>query len=157
MPYSSTGSATTTGRTGRTGSTRSFTSNPNTDNYVVASFLNENADNYRLQVARFLSKTTFGPTTSDLNNWIVPPTGGGNRNPVVKTFVDWVTDQINRGGVTPHREYYRQRLAPRSIDTAPPVREHARLRPIGGNLPSRSRIGNYRVEYRRISCSRSRP
>lgn len=84
-----------------------------TGDYYITSFQDETAGNNRIQVSRFLSKTTFGPTTAILDGWSVRPWQG---RPLLKTYANWVTDQIDNAGTTSHREYYRERLSTPSIE-----------------------------------------
>ena len=84
-----------------------------TGDYYITSFQNEIAYSNRVQVSRFLSKATFGPTTAELDAWLVQPWNG---RPLLRTFSLWVTSQINDVGTTSHREYYRKRLGTRSIE-----------------------------------------
>jgi len=65
----------------------------------------------RATVARFLEKAAFGPTMSDLVNWDY---SGGD---LEISITEWVEDQILNKGTSSHREYFRKRLNPRSIES----------------------------------------
>eukprot|EP00957_Ditylum_brightwellii_P171413 13049513-Ditylum_brightwellii.AAC.1 len=53
---------------------------------------------------------SFGPTPDLLTNW-------DYSQPLLGSFANWVKDQIDNKGTTSHREYFRARLNPRSIET----------------------------------------
>jgi len=61
----------------------------------------------RAGVARFLERTSFGTTPDDLDAWNYTEESA---------FANWVNEQIAEVGVSSHREYYRKRLNPRSIE-----------------------------------------
>ena len=62
--------------------------------------------------ARFLERSTFGPTPDDVANWDYTNLAGG------RSFVDWITDQMSpsKVDVSSHREFYRRRTNPRSTE-----------------------------------------
>jgi hypothetical protein len=64
----------------------------------------------RAELARFLQRSTFGPTTAEINGW-------DSSSGLVNSMANWLLDQIENQGTSSHREYYRKRLNPRSIET----------------------------------------
>lgn len=80
----------------------------NSSSYYLTVY--DHAVSPRAEVARFLERTTFGPTTGEINAWdygVSKPLGMAN----------WVTDQIDNKGISSHRVHFRERANPRSIET----------------------------------------
>jgi hypothetical protein len=64
----------------------------------------------RSKVARFFERTTFGPTTAELDAM------EKNIN-LLDSMALWVENQVNDVSTSSHREFFRKRLNPRSTET----------------------------------------
>ena len=76
------------------------------DVYFITKYRNEISDKAR--VARFLERSTFGPTLSEINAF--------DETSLEQSMAEYVRDQIATP-VGSHREFYRQRLNPRRLET----------------------------------------
>lgn len=76
------------------------------DVYFITKYANEISD--KAKVARFLERATFGPTLPEINAF--------DETNLEQSMAEYVRDQIATP-VGSHREFYRQRLNPRRLET----------------------------------------
>lgn len=84
--------------------------------YYLTSYESSLSD--RDRIARFLERTTYGPTRSDLDNFQQRlDNTEGKSLPLAQA--QWVQEQMNAEdvGISSHREYWRKRLNPRAIES----------------------------------------
>ena len=69
----------------------------------------------RAEISRFLERATFGGTPTEILELESATASGGGGN-LQLSLANYITDQIYNVDVTSHREYFRKRLNPRSIE-----------------------------------------